>query len=51
MTVPAVVVLVGAPDSNGNVVVDLAADPADAPQIAAWAAAGQVAVVTAPGTR
>ncbi|MFD0332185.1 SAF domain-containing protein [Streptacidiphilus monticola] len=51
LTVPAVVVLVGAPDSNGNVVVDLAADPADAPQIAAWAAAGQVAVVTAPGTR
>ena len=47
LTISAVVVSVGARDSNGNQVIDLAADPGDAPQLAVWAAAGQDAVVTA----
>ncbi|MFC1405729.1 MULTISPECIES: SAF domain-containing protein [Streptacidiphilus] len=49
LTISAVVVSVSAADSNGNQVVDLAADPADAPQLAVWSAAGQDAIVTAAG--
>lgn len=49
LTISAVVVSVSAPDANGNQVVDLAADPGDAPQLAVWAAAGQDAIVTAAG--
>ncbi|WP_042424534.1 SAF domain-containing protein [Streptacidiphilus anmyonensis] len=49
MTVLASVVSVGPADAGGNSVVDLAVNPGDAPQLAAWAAVGQVAITLQSG--
>ena len=49
-TINAVVVSVGAADANGNLVVDVAADPADGPQLASWASTGQVAIIKLAGS-
>ena len=44
-SLPARVVRVGAPDSSGNVIVDLAIDASDGPTLAARAATGRIAIV------
>jgi hypothetical protein len=50
LTILADVVSVGSPDANGNSVVDLAVNPGDAPQLAVWAALGQVAITLQSGS-
>ncbi|WP_042370592.1 SAF domain-containing protein [Streptacidiphilus neutrinimicus] len=50
LTILASVVSVGSPDANGNSVVDLAVNPGDAPQLAVWAALGQVAITLQSGS-